>query len=1537
MSDMDYDGDGEGGSRRRRGRGGGGGGRGGRGRGRGNVRPREEEQEDYNQDNNSEAGGGSRYYEDENDGDTQAAKKKKKSSSRDNAYVEEVFDATITPHQNIRVDGHFNQDLVFAKDLTKSELDFASHQCYNYWWLPIPMDYFNAGSQGFSDMKFEQEPDMCRAFMKMYQIMLYAKMIALKKWGECVELVYHLVLGEKRRAGDTENPEFVARLWRLRVPKACNLGEIVEELIHENAKRLFNQEQSGVIHRRNQSGSNGRSQIYASYKPMMAAYKYLTFTEWTRLCHMIYNVRAPSVQNYRDQLFRPVAPIHILSAPNSFYHPCHVSQLLVVLERFRFFKDPPTDVNSRYMRNYIYCRPSAPMSPPPLIPESPAPHHPIEENMAEVMYNLDRPYDNEEGEVMARVVEPSMARQQQQRIQQEQEMTEEQRLICDQRNWTAYIFPHDGQHTWKIIDPEYGPTDFRYKFFPEVLLQETTNSEAKARYLNLYADKNALQYSPWEKVPVPGQNPSAWMNGLPYETQLAIQCLNILPVKSRALEFDEQVNMTPSKHKGFGLDEMIESYKSTVERHKHTLTRTQIQLNGLHDFERKFWHLDAIVPPSTKAVVRHLNAYKAKHGNLSCPVYGFEYNNISPFGNYLVGMTCSFEKDRVDTYHIPLLLMWCCGCGVPMGDKLQLNICKCGPAEAGKSQSIFHAQRLLVPGTYQNETYASAKSTTGQGEDLSDPCRHLIHHEMVITQDEAPPPSLGITKGNISDSSEEASITKYRISEGRLRNKVTVLGDNGVRICKYTDLLCVAAYLYGTNEHMENISGAVGSRFYMSMEANRIRELNGGLTSVMMKENTKAQKAEIELMIQRCQLTHARFFEMCKVILTGIIKPVNMTMGYAWVDSILKIAQKKGVQHTQEPRCLLRVLKLAKILAMIECIFLLFDHPDSIIKDRPWDEKFWKLIEPYLYIKQEHISLAFGMLEQQYENPAQMKVEYAAYRMIKKHDVLYVDPNVIGESKRVQQEYSPVISLYLGMNSTMVVHHHILQFMKDHHMMAVPGLKKLSIGNKGGIPTNPASDPLWLEFVERSIIKSGFLKDRYREGVVTNIVKQLVDLTNPVIKVLSDGYIAIAKRSNDDRPASLLKMSVQEGLQHRHAARKDLLYGRPWSDEAPFLLDVISIKEGTPKDPYLYITPPGYIESQLEQACRSASSYEDFVANGCGELCSSLDSLSFSDPRSIDSTDDEEAEEEDHEDQDRQRRMDDEEEEEAKYSEEEEQEIQSVQQQGRVRVAKIKYASLKECGDDFSAKLRAKEIELSEVERMYLKPSYLPSIQMQEHHKKCGKNKVPYPQGFIEVFPEVAKVYDTSMKESSTYTTDDILNAPPSESKSMEYVSSSSSSSSRVMIVPPKEVDEEKLRKARVLALERYAAAHPIEYFFDSKEECPPPLSLREMVEYKSSSAEQQVIYIDDVKDEHGAIRCPEYLKQAEAKHHKAVEMERVEQQRKLDQAKTQTQEQNRLMRQQYEEQERERIVFPEMSLSVEEIAKIDERINQFVVHVIED
>lgn len=489
-------------------------------------------------------------------------------------------------------------------------------------------------------------------------------------------------------------------------------------------------------------------------------------------------------------------------------------------------------------------------------------------------------------------------------------------------------------------------------------------------------------------------------------------------------------------------------------------------------------------------------------------------------------------------------------------------------------------------------------------------------------------------------------------------------------------------------------------------------------------------------------------------------------------------------------------------------------------------------------------------------------------------------------------------------------------------MMAVPGLKKLSIGNKGGIPTNPASDPLWLEFVERSIKKSGFLKDGYREGVVTNIIKQLVDLTNPVIKVLSDGYIAISKRQNDDRPASLLKMSVQEGLQHRYAKRKDLLYGRPWSDEAPFLLDVISIKDGTPKDPCLYITPPGYIESQLEQACRSASSYEDFVANGCGELCSSLGSLTFSDP-STDSTDEEgeEDKEDDDEEEERERtrhRM--EEEREEKYTEEEEKQIQFVQQQAKTRAAKKKYATLKECGDDFSAKLRAKEIGLTEIEKTHMKPSYLPSRQMMDHHKKCAKNKVPYPQGFVEVFPEIAKVYDTTMKETSTYTTDDILNAP-------EPVVSSA-----LTVVRPKEVDEEKIRKARLLALETYANAHSIEYLFDHREHA--MMLVNTSSSHNTEESMEQVIYIDDVKDEQGGIKCPDYLKQAEAKHYKAVEFERNQQQTKLEQAKAQIAERNKNMREEYEIQQRERSIFPDLSLSTEEIQQIDQRMSQYVVQV---
>lgn len=1375
-------------------------------------------------------------------------KKNKSSRENVNAYVKEVFDASVIPRERLSVHSHYNVDMEMARDLNASEMEFASYRQFHYWFLLIPMEYFNASSQGFSDMKFEQEPDMCQMYMAMYQLMLYVmyKVFSGLIDKTRVSLAYNLVLAAKKRSDDQETPEFVARLWRLRVPSFCNMGEIIEDLIEQNRSRLRRQEEIGVVHRPSFTTSSSSSPTtggskpssYVTNKPILSYFKYLTIEQWKKMCNVIYNVASPNRENFPRGLWFPIHPDeNVLSSHDSIYHPKNAGSLWNCLEKYRYPTRPTPDENSVHIRNYIYCRPNAPFDAPPLEPQL---------RLSDMMLDLDRPYEEEE------------------KKQEEEEVevwSEQDRLLSDYRNWTAYVFPHQGKYTWNISVDGYSPTNFRQKIFPEVVYSGPTNTEAKSRYVRLNGVRNASSYRTiWLKSPTTDRS---WLQGLPLEFTLSLQCRNQGDNESRALEFDEEVNMIPLKHKGFGLDEMIDSYKAMVSQNAHRLSRCRIQCDGLYDFDTKLWHLDAIVPPSTKSVITFLDKFQKKHGNLSLPMHGLEYNNISSFGNFLISLNSSFERDGVDTYHMSLMTIWLCGCGVPMGDKLQLNICKCGPHSACKTHCILHAQKLWVHGTYQNETYASAKSTTGMGEDLNDPCRHLIHHEMILTQDEAPPTSLGITKGNVSDSSEEASITKYCISEGVMRNKVYVQGENGVRICKYTEIPCVAARFYGTNEDVEHVSGPIGSRFLMSMEANKNRMMNGGLISVMMKEQTDAQKVENGYIMERCQLIHARVFKLCQLIRTGIIKPVNMTMGYTWINAILKVAYKKGVTSAREPRCLLRVIKLVKILVMVEAVVLLFDHPDSMIKDRPWDEKYWKLIEQYLYVKQEHISLAFGMLEQQYESPVRMKVEYAVYCMVKRKDALYCDPKVqIGEKKRVLDEHKQKVGQYLGMTTPML-EDKIKRFIETHHMMSIPGLMKVTNHNKMSASINPMHDRVVMELLEKAVINSGLIKDHYREGVVTNILKSLVDISNitPVIKILSDGYIAIEKRVNDGRPTSVLKLSVQEGLQHRHSTQKDLLYGRPWSDEAPFLPDLISIKNGNGQKQYpvLYATPPGFMEKQLELACQAiaSSDYEEFKRREEKNDPSYTISLSLQ-PLSLTENEKEN-----------------------------------------------KYARVTRCGDDISAELRAAEIGLTDIEKHYVKPSYLPSRQVKQHSLHCENKKVPYPQGFIQLYPDIGMVHDELIKEKTTYTTDDMLKDLKAKYKQQEEALRLGKAGPGIVAVVPlhsviKETEEEERLKQQ---LEVYEKDHPIGYLFNEAEH---PMMMIPRIEEQET---ERVVYIDDVKDQQGNITCPEYLKDAEQRYYEDLEMERHEQQLQDKQASTE-QEQRRAWAEQQAIQQRDKIIF---------------------------
>ena len=225
--------------------------------------------------------------------------------------------------------------------------------------------------------------------------------------------------------------------------------------------------------------------------------------------------------------------------------------------------------------------------------------------------------------------------------------------------------------------------------------------------------------------------------------------------------------------------------------------------------------------------------------------------------------------------------------------------------------------------------------------------------------------------------------------------------DDGRRVFVQEKQLCRCAYWWNMNITFAALPDSCKSRCHCKEETSRDRGVldNGGLLDIVAgNDNRPNIKQELRKNLStRMKRTQMLFWFVAKLIDVGILREIDMRVARLFAVNLLR-AGHKGVRNGNDVRRMQRLFMLVRALVVLGAIDALFDDPLSSIANRPWQPAYFLLLRKYLVAKTEHVSMAFGLMHDQYENPVIDQVESALIELIKDRMTEHVHgdvPNVI--------------------------------------------------------------------------------------------------------------------------------------------------------------------------------------------------------------------------------------------------------------------------------------------------------------------------------------------------------------------------------------------------------------------------------------------------------------------------------------------------------------------------------------------------------------
>jgi hypothetical protein len=372
-------------------------------------------------------------------------------------------------------------------------------------------------------------------------------------------------------------------------------------------------------------------------------------------------------------------------------------------------------------------------------------------------------------------------------------------------------------------------------------------------------------------------------------------------------------------------------------------------------------------PDAIRAISRWMNQYTRQHPSFCLPIPKVT-SNLTMFGDEMMLLAISMETLwDINVSHSDILALYLKDMHVYALTGFNSHTFMGGPKALGKSHILkVEMDRMLIPGTFLNTTYMSAKANVAPGR--KNQC-------MIRKFEDAPHSMVGIdhgSKGTETGHSDFEALMKAWLTSGVLNANVLDMSSAGGRLAaKSVDIqsLCHSTVTIVTNASGRQLPDAMGSRFDVRTMQSRDRIEGDGLLGKAGREvNHLIQKAS-EMFSLRFQRNQA-FFAIIFLLLYIDYFPskLDLTVAKIIFRKSLQEGKHMGLNGVSEVRNFERLCFVCAVVVIWEAITLVWDSPESNVEGMPHDITHFHIVERFLRSNVEHATFVMGLMSSQYED-----------------------------------------------------------------------------------------------------------------------------------------------------------------------------------------------------------------------------------------------------------------------------------------------------------------------------------------------------------------------------------------------------------------------------------------------------------------------------------------------------------------------------------------------------------------------------------------
>jgi hypothetical protein len=267
-----------------------------------------------------------------------------------------------------------------------------------------------------------------------------------------------------------------------------------------------------------------------------------------------------------------------------------------------------------------------------------------------------------------------------------------------------------------------------------------------------------------------------------------------------------------------------------------------------------------------------------------------------------------------------------------------------GVAEQGKSW-VTRILQMMFPGNTEMMSFTTAKSWTAGGNDN-------MHLTVVIYDDSS----------QSDQSRQEASLLKQRLTtqESNARR----LGQDPDTL-KYGPVLS-KSYFHTAEIHLSNDAcfsdKALGTRYdKMTVSAMNDFDFQQPMSHMASDDISAIGKSERNKTSMQWQLIQYRVFMVAQMMDVGALPRINTSISSQVLMALVFKGQHAGAIPKHMTRPFERVIGYAEVLTIMHACHIIFDAPDSPIRDMDHSNDTWLLLKPYLKVTQEIMMFALTL------------------------------------------------------------------------------------------------------------------------------------------------------------------------------------------------------------------------------------------------------------------------------------------------------------------------------------------------------------------------------------------------------------------------------------------------------------------------------------------------------------------------------------------------------------------------------------------------